>query len=120
MLRLSIEQKSIDLVSVGCTHRPDKPYRIREHIRRHTQEKTIACPTCGSLFSCGVKFIEHCQLSADGKVHGERIDEEIFSLIQRLVSEQFQCDKCAQLFQSKSLLLKHLNKHGKEKPGAKQ
>lgn len=50
----------------SCTHRPDKPSRIREHIRRHTQEKTIACPTCGSLFSCGVKFIEHCQLSLEG------------------------------------------------------
>ena len=50
----------------GCIHRPDKPSRIREHIRRHTQEKTIACPRCGSLFSCGVKFIEHCQLSTEG------------------------------------------------------
>ncbi|CAF1600827.1 unnamed protein product [Rotaria magnacalcarata] len=76
----------------GCTHRPDKPSRIREHIRRHTQEKTIACPRCGSLFSCGVKFIEHCQLSTE-------------------VSPNFQCDKCAQQFQSKSLLQKHLNKH---------
>ncbi|CAF1019184.1 unnamed protein product [Adineta ricciae] len=76
----------------GCTHRPDKAYRIREHIRRHTQEKTIACPQCGSLFSCGVKFIEHCQLSTE-------------------VSPKFQCEKCAQQFQSKSLLQKHLNKH---------
>ncbi|CAF1385809.1 unnamed protein product [Adineta steineri] len=76
----------------GCTHRPDKAYRIREHIRRHTQEKTIACPRCGSLFSCGVKFIEHCQLSTE-------------------VSPNFQCEKCAQQFQSKSLLQKHLNKH---------
>ncbi|CAF3888300.1 unnamed protein product [Rotaria sp. Silwood1] len=77
---------------MGCTHRPDKPSRIKEHIRRHTQEKTIACPRCGSLFSCGVKFIEHCQLSIE-------------------VSPNFQCEKCAQQFQSKSLLQKHLNKH---------
>ncbi|CAF1081361.1 unnamed protein product, partial [Didymodactylos carnosus] len=53
----------------GCSHRPDKAYRIREHLRHHTQEKIIACPVCGSLFSCGVKFVEHCQLSSNVHKH---------------------------------------------------
>ena len=34
-------------------------YKIQEHLRSHTQEKAVACPTCGNLFSCFTKFKDH-------------------------------------------------------------
>lgn len=34
-------------------------YKLTEHMRMHTKEKVIACPTCGNLFSNKTKFCDH-------------------------------------------------------------
>ncbi|XP_077161938.1 histone H4 transcription factor isoform X3 [Paroedura picta] len=33
--------------------------KLREHLRSHTQEKVVACPTCGGMFSNNTKFFDH-------------------------------------------------------------
>lgn len=33
--------------------------RLAEHVRIHTKEKIIACPTCGNLFANNTKFCDH-------------------------------------------------------------
>lgn len=40
-------------------------YRLREHMRSHTQERLVACPTCGSMFASNTKFFDHLHRQAD-------------------------------------------------------
>ena len=44
---------------LGCDNRFKSKYKLREHIRSHTQEKVVACPTCGGLFSNRTKLFDH-------------------------------------------------------------
>lgn len=43
--------------------------KLREHLRSHTQEKVVACPTCGGMFANNTKFLDHIrrQTSLDRK-----------------------------------------------------
>lgn len=34
-------------------------HKLKDHCKSHTQEKVVACPTCGALFSCRTKFFDH-------------------------------------------------------------
>ena len=43
----------------GCDTVVKSRYKLREHLRSHTQEKVIACPTCGGLFSNFTRFTDH-------------------------------------------------------------
>ncbi|RUS83919.1 hypothetical protein EGW08_008333 [Elysia chlorotica] len=47
-------------------------YKIREHMRSHTQAKVVACPTCGGLFANNTRFIDHLMRqvqTADLRIH---------------------------------------------------
>jgi hypothetical protein len=48
-----------------CKQQISNKNRLIEHIRHHSQEKLVACPTCGSLFATITKFIDHCSRSSD-------------------------------------------------------
>lgn len=34
-------------------------------MRSHTQERLVACPTCGSMFASNTKFFDHLHRQAD-------------------------------------------------------
>lgn len=40
-------------------------------MRSHTQERLVACPTCGSMFASNTKFFDHLHRQAEpvGKTH---------------------------------------------------
>lgn len=52
----------------SCTGSFCNKFKLRDHLRSHTQEKSLACPTCGSLFASRTKLHDHClrQLPLDG------------------------------------------------------
>lgn len=57
---------SIFHVSVtGCDAFFKIRYRLREHMRSHTQERLVACPTCGSMFSSNTKLFDHLHRQAE-------------------------------------------------------
>ena len=57
---------SIFPVSVtGCDAFFKIRYRLREHMRSHTQERLVACPTCGSMFSSNTKLFDHLHRQAE-------------------------------------------------------
>lgn len=49
----------------GCDAYFKIRYRLREHMRSHTQERLVACPTCGSMFASNTKFFDHLHRQAD-------------------------------------------------------
>ena len=47
-------------------------FKLREHLRSHTQEKVVACPACGGMFANNTKFFDHIrrQTAYEGKMLG--------------------------------------------------
>lgn len=46
---------------VGCTKLFKGKYKLKEHIRSHSNEKFVGCSNCGALFSCNTKLFDHCK-----------------------------------------------------------
>lgn len=51
------------IICTGCTLRSKKMERaaLTNHVRTHTQEKAVGCPTCGHLFATNTKLVDHCE-----------------------------------------------------------
>ena len=60
---------------VGCNRDFKNRTRLHDHIRTHTKEKTVACPSCYHLFATKTRFFDHRkrQLSVDCKYLKKKI-----------------------------------------------
>ncbi|KAL5020417.1 hypothetical protein ScPMuIL_003309 [Solemya velum] len=43
----------------GCESIIKSKSKMKEHLRSHSQEKIVACPTCGGLFANRTKLLDH-------------------------------------------------------------
>lgn len=103
---------------LDCTLGPDSKSHIRDHLRSHTQEKVIACPNCGALFSHKNKFRDHLLRQMDGNDSNPSIaleineDQEIVNVkILPDTAQVHKCEDCEKTFHSASLLREHNRKH---------
>ncbi|KAM6998724.1 histone H4 transcription factor [Passerculus sandwichensis] len=67
--------------------------KLREHLRSHTQEKVVACPTCGGMFANNTKFFDHIRRQT------------------ALEQQRFQCSHCSKRFATERLLRDHMRNH---------
>ncbi|KAM9219905.1 histone H4 transcription factor isoform 3-T3 [Dugong dugon] len=67
--------------------------KLREHLRSHTQEKVVACPTCGGMFANNTKFLDHIRRQTS------------------LDQQRFQCSHCSKRFATERLLRDHMRNH---------
>lgn len=77
----------------GCDLAITSQYKLTTHLRSHTQEKIVACPICGSLFSTTTKYEDHLKRQED------------------LNAQSFQCSHCSKRYPSERLLKDHIRKH---------
>lgn len=77
----------------GCDAVSKSRYKLREHLRSHTQEKVIACPTCGGLFSNRTKFLDHLKRQEETDV------------------QCYQCSHCDKRYTTERLLRDHVRHH---------
>ncbi|ELU18130.1 hypothetical protein CAPTEDRAFT_150759 [Capitella teleta] len=80
----------------GCNAVVTNITKLSDHMRRHSQEKTVACPTCGGMFANNTKLRDHLhrQITSDP-----------------LTSKCFQCSHCNKQFSSERILRDHLRHH---------
>ncbi|XP_047548794.1 histone H4 transcription factor isoform X2 [Lutra lutra] len=77
----------------GCTCTFKDCRKLREHLRSHTQEKVVACPTCGGMFANNTKFLDHIRRQTS------------------LDQQRFQCSHCSKRFATERLLRDHMRNH---------
>jgi len=68
-------------------------HKLKEHMRVHTREKVMACPSCGGLFSNRTKLVDHLS----------RQNVEAY--------ENYQCSHCLKRCASERLLRDHMRHH---------
>ncbi|KAG8188839.1 hypothetical protein JTE90_004650 [Oedothorax gibbosus] len=80
----------------GCTRTFSDAHKVKDHLRSHTQEKLVACPTCGGMFASRTKFFDHIQrqqVNTDSK------------------TELYACEYCPKKLNSERLLRDHMRHH---------
>ncbi|XP_054011388.1 histone H4 transcription factor [Hylaeus anthracinus] len=77
----------------GCNVFHPNLYKLRDHVRRHTKEKTVACPNCGATFASNTKFHVHCKRQISIDVQG------------------FKCSHCNKFYPTEGILRDHMRLH---------
>ncbi|CAH2010054.1 unnamed protein product [Acanthoscelides obtectus] len=93
--RVANEKKN-EIIScdwAGCKQRFATKYKLAEHLRTHTHEKIICCPTCSTLFANKTKFVDHRK---------RQLSEHL---------QSYQCSQCLKLFPTERLLREHTRSH---------
>ena len=78
---------------LGCNKTDGSVSKLKEHLRCHSQERLVGCPTCGGLFANRVKFLDHCKRQHVTK------------------TQNYECTNCGKKFALERLLRDHMRSH---------
>lgn len=103
-----------------CNHASKTKTALRVHLKGHTQEKEVACPTCGSMFYDKQKFRDHIlrQLEKNNADSVDTVDQDKAqpeTLCPTTSTEtqagKFKCHECVRYFATKRLRDEHARRH---------
>uniref|UniRef100_H3BEV4 Histone H4 transcription factor n=1 Tax=Latimeria chalumnae TaxID=7897 RepID=H3BEV4_LATCH len=95
-------------------------FKLREHLRSHTQEKVVACPTCGGMFASNTKYFDHVRrqtaIDCEWCGRGTRWNSLLTEVFPNAVNH-YKCPFCDMTCPSPSALRNHIKfRHSDEKP----
>ncbi|KAH0539269.1 histone H4 transcription factor [Cotesia glomerata] len=77
----------------GCNSTCSSVHKLKDHIKCHTKEKVVACPTCCAVFASNTKFFDHCRRQISIETQG------------------FQCSYCTKFYPTENILREHMRFH---------
>lgn len=83
--------------NVESSHRS----HFKAHLRSHSKEKILSCPTCGSMFTDRYKYVDHIMRQYTKQV--SNVNEES--------DEIFTCQPCGKGFATKRIYDEHVKSH---------
>ncbi|XP_034943926.1 histone H4 transcription factor [Chelonus insularis] len=110
---------------VGCKGNFSSFHKLKDHIKCHTKEKVVACPTCGAIFASNTKFFYHCRRQISIEVQGFQCSyctkfyptERILREHMRFHVFKYKCNKCDMSCESPASLAKHIRyRHVSSRP----
>ncbi|KYB27345.1 Histone H4 transcription factor-like Protein [Tribolium castaneum] len=121
------KQGNITCCWKGCTNKTKfrTQCKLAEHMRMHTKEKMVACPTCGNLFSNVTKFCDHRRRQLPINLQSYLCSqcskyfpsERLLRDHMRLHINHYKCSMCEMTCPKPSILAKHIRyKHLSERP----
>eukprot|EP00092_Neocalanus_flemingeri_P017290 GFUD01018700.1.p1 GENE.GFUD01018700.1~~GFUD01018700.1.p1 ORF type:complete len:622 (-),score=135.52 GFUD01018700.1:151-2016(-) len=120
-----VRGKEIRCNWLNCSKTDGSVSKLKEHMRSHSQERLVGCPTCGGLFANRVKFLDHCKRQHVSNEHSFTCNNcgKKFAL-ERLLRDHmrshinhYKCPQCDMTCPTPSSLSNHMRyKHVKEKP----
>ncbi len=125
----SRKEKCKDLICkwANCTFKASTTFKLKDHLKSHSAERVIACPTCGGLFASRAKFFDHCQRQLNGVESGLKCSycqktfptERLLRDHMRSHINTFQCPLCTMTCPSATSMNKHMTyRHSEERPYA--
>ena len=107
----------------GCNRKDSSSSKLKEHLRCHSQERLVGCPTCGGLFANRVKFMDHCLKQQEGHSFACTTCEKKFAIERHLRDHMrshvnhYKCPHCDMTCPTPSTLTSHIKyRHTTEKP----
>ena len=88
--KLQVPEKCM---SEGCESVFRNKHHLIEHLRSHTQDETVAYPTCENFFSSTINFVDHLHRQVN------------------LKDQSFQCSHCEKKLLTEWMLKKHIHSH---------
>jgi len=117
------EGKEVKCLWENCGRTDNAVSKLKEHLRRHSQERLVGCPTCGGLFANRVKFLDHCLKQQEGHSFVCPTCDKKFAIERHLKDHMrshvnhYKCPHCDMTCPTPSTLSSHIKyRHTTEKP----